>query len=240
LGVIEAKLFYKEAPATVSNFVTLVKNGFYNGLRFHRVIPGFMVQTGCPQGVGTGGPGYSFDDEFHASLKHSKPGILSMANSGPNTNGSQFFITVAPTPHLDNKHSVFGEVVKGMDVVTRISGVPTGARDAPATPVTIQRIEIVGDWYKPQEVKTTKELSDEELRKLMTPVVKRLLDKIAEGQDLGRVVNFNLKQVASKKNVAQAVYEVEFARAKGVQFAVAGDVVKNRFVIKQFQFARGD
>jgi len=119
-GTIKLKLHADKAPKTVKNFEDLAGKGFYNGLKFHRVIPDFMVQTGCPQGTGTGGPGYKFADEFHKDLRHSGPGILSMANSGPNTNGSQFFITHVATPWLDGKHSVFGEVVEGQDVVNAI------------------------------------------------------------------------------------------------------------------------
>lgn len=119
-GTIKAQLHDDKAPKTVANFEKLAKQGFYNGLKFHRVIADFMVQTGCPQGTGTGGPGYKFADEFHASLKHDGPGILSMANAGPNTNGSQFFITHVATPWLDNKHSVFGRVIQGQDVVNSI------------------------------------------------------------------------------------------------------------------------
>lgn len=119
-GTIKLKLHADKAPKTVENFEKLSKQGFYNGLKFHRVIPDFMVQTGCPQGTGTGGPGYKFADEFHKDLKHSGPGILSMANAGPNTNGSQFFITHVATPWLDGKHSVFGQVTEGQDVVNAI------------------------------------------------------------------------------------------------------------------------
>ena len=115
------KLFAEEAPRTVNNFVFLARDGYYDGVTFHRVIPGFMAQGGDPTGTGRGGPGYQFGDEFHPSLRHDKPGVLSMANAGPGTNGSQFFITFVPTPHLDNRHAVFGEVIEGMDVVNAIS-----------------------------------------------------------------------------------------------------------------------
>jgi peptidyl-prolyl cis-trans isomerase B (cyclophilin B) len=120
-GDIRIQLHDDKAPKTVANFEKLAGDGFYNGLKFHRVIEDFMVQTGCPKGTGTGGPGYTFADEFHPDLKHDGPGVLSMANAGPNTNGSQFFITHSAQPHLDRKHSVFGQVIEGQDVVNRIS-----------------------------------------------------------------------------------------------------------------------
>src|SRR5881398_2399752 len=156
-GNIVIKLLDKEAPKTVENFVGLAegtkeftnektgkkeKRPFYDGLVFHRVIPDFMIQGGCPQGSGMGGPGYKFADEFHPSLKHSKAGFLSMANSGPNTNGSQFFITVAPTPWLDNRHTIFGEIVEGQDVANKISNVQRDSNDRPRTPVIIQKLRI--------------------------------------------------------------------------------------------------
>jgi cyclophilin family peptidyl-prolyl cis-trans isomerase len=119
-GPFKIKLFAKEAPNTVNNFVFLAKNGYYDGTTFHRVIGGFMAQGGDPTGTGTGGPGYKIKDEFHPKLRHNKAGILSMANAGPNTGGSQFFITHGPTPHLDNRHAVFGEVVEGMENVMAI------------------------------------------------------------------------------------------------------------------------
>ena len=119
-GSIRLKLHDDKAPKTVANFEKLAKKGFYNGLKFHRVIADFMIQTGCPDGTGRGGPGYRFADEFHPTLKHDGPGVLSMANAGPNTNGSQFFITHVATPHLDGKHSVFGRVLEGQDVVNAI------------------------------------------------------------------------------------------------------------------------
>ena len=153
-GKIITRLFYKKVPKTVANFVSLAEGTntkvttkpkgkpFYDGIVFHRVIPNFMIQGGDPKGSGMGGPGYSFEDEFDASLKHSKPGILSMANAGPNTNGSQFFITHVPTPWLDNRHSVFGEVVEGMDVVNSI------ARGDKMETVKILRIGEAAEKFK--------------------------------------------------------------------------------------------
>lgn len=119
-GVIRVELFDDKTPNTVGNFEKLCDQSFYDGLSFHRVIDNFMIQGGCPEGTGTGGPGYRFEDEFHPDLKHDGPGVLSMANAGPNTNGSQFFITHVATPHLDGKHSVFGKVIEGQDVVDSI------------------------------------------------------------------------------------------------------------------------
>jgi peptidyl-prolyl cis-trans isomerase B (cyclophilin B) len=120
-GTIRVELFADRVPRTVTNFEKLATQGFYDGLKFHRVIPDFMIQTGCPRGTGTGGPGYTFADEFHSDLKHDRPGVLSMANAGPDTNGSQFFITHVATPWLDGKHAVFGAVIEGQDVVDRIA-----------------------------------------------------------------------------------------------------------------------
>lgn len=119
-GTIRLELFADKTPKTCANFEKLAKKGFYDGLTFHRVIPDFMIQGGCPDGTGRGGPGYEFEDEFDKSLKHDSPGILSMANAGPNTNGSQFFITHVDTPWLDGKHTVFGKVIEGQDVVDKI------------------------------------------------------------------------------------------------------------------------
>jgi peptidyl-prolyl cis-trans isomerase A (cyclophilin A) len=167
-GDITIELHDERAPKTVENFLNLAEHdpaadaepapetvtwedpetgeirgdGLYNGVEFHRIIEEFMIQGGDPTGTGRGGPGYSFDDEFHDELRHDSAGTLSMANSGPNTNGSQFFITLAPTPHLDDRHAVFGEVVEGMDVVEAIGATETDGQDKPTTPIEIESVSI--------------------------------------------------------------------------------------------------
>ena len=141
-GDIEGTLFASKVPMTVANYLNLAKKSYYDGITFHRVIPNFMIQGGDPTGTGMGGPGYKFGDEFDPSLKHSKPGIFSMANAGPGTNGSQFFITHVPTPHLDGKHSVFGEVTKGQDVVNKI--------EKGDTIKTIEVLDPTDDLFKAQ------------------------------------------------------------------------------------------
>ena len=142
MGEFQVKLATKEAPVTCANFIKLAKEGFYKNCTFHRVIDGFMIQGGDPTGTGTGGPGYTINDEFSPKLKHDSAGVLSMANAGPNTGGSQFFITLAPTEWLNNKHAIFGKVIKGMDVVQKIGRVKTDGRDKPVQPVVIKNIEI--------------------------------------------------------------------------------------------------
>ncbi|MFC2061497.1 peptidylprolyl isomerase [Elusimicrobiota bacterium] len=157
LGTIKIRLYADKAPVTVENFIGLASGGkdytdhetgaktkgnFYNGLTFHRVIPNFMIQAGCPQGNGRGGPGYRFQDEIAPELKFSRPGLLAMANAGPNTNGSQFFITVKPTPWLNGRHTIFGEVISGQELVVKISELPTGQQDMPLKPVVMEEVEI--------------------------------------------------------------------------------------------------
>jgi cyclophilin family peptidyl-prolyl cis-trans isomerase len=141
-GTFKIELFEDKAPLTTKNFIDLAEKGFYDGTIFHRVIDGFMIQGGDPEGTGRGGPGYKIKDEFHKDLRHSGPGVLSMANAGPNTGGSQFFITLAATPHLDNKHAVFGKVTEGFDIVQKIGSTRTGASDRPVTEQKINSIRI--------------------------------------------------------------------------------------------------
>lgn len=140
MGSMTIEMYEKRAPITTANFLKLVDDGYFDGIIFHRIIAGFMIQGGDPTGTGKGGPGYSIEDEFHSELRHTGIGILSMANSGPNTGGSQFFITLAPTPHLDNRHAVFGKVVEGLDVLKAIGSVETGSRDRPAEDVVMEKV----------------------------------------------------------------------------------------------------
>ena len=150
LGVFEAELYAKECPETVWNFINLAEGrqetdsdgNFYDGLIFHRIIEGFVIQGGCPEGTGMGDPGYRFKDEFNPSLRHDGAGVLSMANAGPGTNGSQFFITLDATPHLNDRHSVFGKVIKGIEVVEKIGAVKTGPGDKPLEPVVMNKVTI--------------------------------------------------------------------------------------------------
>ena len=148
LGKTAIELFPKEAPDTVANFVKLVEKGYYDGVVFHRVIPKFMVQTGDPTGTGRGGPGWTILDEFHPKLRHNKTGILSMANAGPDTGGSQFFITLGPTPHLDDHHAVFGAVIEGMDVITKIGDAPRDRGDRPLSELKMVKVSLVQKLVK--------------------------------------------------------------------------------------------
>lgn len=142
MGTMEIELFEDKAPITTKNFIDLAEKGFYDGIIFHRVIEDFMIQGGDPDGRGTGGPGYTIQDEFHPDLKHDKAGVLSMANAGPNTGGSQFFITLVPTPWLDGKHSVFGQLIAGEEVLQAIGNVETGIGDRPVNEVVMNKVTI--------------------------------------------------------------------------------------------------
>jgi peptidyl-prolyl cis-trans isomerase A (cyclophilin A) len=143
-GDFTVELFDDRAPQTAKNFRDLAQKGYFDGLTFHRVIDGFMIQGGCPKGTGTGGPGYTIKDEFHPELKHDSEGMVSMANAGPDTGGSQFFITLAATPWLDRKHAIFGKVTSGLDVVRKIGKVKTGAADRPVQPVVVESVKVAG------------------------------------------------------------------------------------------------
>lgn len=142
MGTMKAKLYDNRAPITTDNFKKLINKKFYDGIIFHRVIKDFMIQGGCPDGTGRGGPGYKIKDEFHPELKHTKTGLLSMANAGPNTGGSQFFITLKATPWLDNRHAIFGELIEGLDILENIGSTKTGAMDRPKTEVKMKKVYI--------------------------------------------------------------------------------------------------
>lgn len=144
-GTIEAEMYMDQAPETAGNFIKLAKDGFYDGVIFHRVIEGFMIQGGDPTGTGRGGPGYTIDDEFAEGLSHTEAGIFSMANAGPDTGGSQFFITLAATPWLDGKHAIFGKVTDGMDVVEKIGQIDTGPQDRPSEDVVMEKVTVSGE-----------------------------------------------------------------------------------------------
>ena len=150
MGKITIEVFEKEVPKTAGNFLTLIRKGFYNGVIFHRVIPNFMIQTGDPTGTGRGDPGYKIKDEFSPKLRHDKPGVVSMANAGPDTGGSQFFITHGPTPHLNDKHAIFGQVLEGQDVVVAIAAVKKDGNGRPATPIPMTKVSVI------QEAKVAK------------------------------------------------------------------------------------
>ena len=141
-GSFRIELFEGRAPRTSGNFLELAEKGFYDGTLFHRVIGGFMIQGGCPEGTGRGGPGYTIDDEFHPELRHDAEGVVSMANAGPNTGGSQFFVTLAATPWLDDRHAVFGRVVEGMDVVREVGQTATGPEDRPRQDVVVENVGV--------------------------------------------------------------------------------------------------
>lgn len=238
LGLIEVRLYADKAPKTVGNFVELARSGFYDGVVIHRVVPGFVIQGGDPKGTGAGGPGYCFDDEIHPELKHAKSGILSMANSGPNTNGSQFFITLAATPSLDGKHSVFGEVTSGMDVVNRIGAAKTKA-SKPIEDIKFTKVEIVGS-YKSSPITKVRELSEAELDAALKQPVGELLGSIGQTLGLGKVEAVKLDKGRAKCAEGQATYLVDFAKNRGAKLLVYGRSDDKTFAIKQFQFGRGE
>ncbi len=243
-GLIVARLEFEKAPLTVANFVGLAEGTkdsnkpkgtkFYDGIVFHRVIPGFMIQTGDPEGSGRGGPGYRFADEFDPSLRHDGPGVLSMANSGPGSNGSQFFITVAPTPHLDNRHSVFGRVIEGQDVADAIANAARGAQDRPNEEIAMKSITIVRVGEKAKAFKadqaafnTLQSSGDER---------KAAAAKVAAEQEKGQLeeVIAKLKQENPGKEIVKTASGMQYIVVKGGEGAkpASGTTIKAHYTGK--------
>ena len=239
-GDLTIELYAERAPITVSNFVSLARKGFYNGLIFHRIVPGFVIQGGDPMGNGVGGPGYKFQDEFHAELKHSKKGILSMANSGPNTNGSQFFITLSATPHLDGRHSVFGEVTKGLEVLDQIAKVERGAGDKPKVDVVIKNITITGE-FSPVDFPKTKTVTRKELEKVTQTVAQNLYDALAKTQKsslpkLGKLQSLTLVNGGTRRDLLWAAYRAEGSHGRlHIHIEGKGGVAGNVFTVDSVQ-----
>ena len=236
-GVVTVRLFDDLVPRTVGNFVTLARQGFYDGTLIHRVVPGFVVQGGDPLGTGAGGPGYCFADEIVPSLKHGKAGILSMANSGPNTNGSQFSITLAAAPSLDGKHAVFGEITGGLETIMAIGAVVTkGSR--PTVDVKIVNIEIEGA-FTPAPLEKFKELSDKELEAVLLEPVHSLFSKVGASLALGKLGKVTFEKGRTKCGAGQASFVADYSARKGAKMLVYGKTQEQGFEIQQFQFDKG-
>jgi len=229
MGTMLIKLSYEKTPVTVANFVALAEGNhpkvdndfkglkYYNGIIFHRVIDNFMIQGGDPKGDGTGGPGYKFLDEFHETLKHDKPGVLSMANSGPGTNGSQFFITEVPTPHLDFKHSVFGHVVRGIDVQDAISNVETSVGNRPIKDVLINTVNIIRIGNDAKQFDAVKTWNEMEPKLFITQQIEeeKKMRKIDSFAKIEREKNLNFKSKAKKIKSGLEIFYIK--KGKGIK-----------------------
>lgn len=236
-GLIEIELLATKAPQTVANFVQLVQAGFYDGQIFFRVVPGYGIEAGDPKGNGTGGPGYCVADEFGEGLKHTKPGIVSMVSAGPNSNGSQFVISLAPSPLMDNRNPIFGEVTKGMDVVDKIAGAKRiGARPASEIKIIKARVEGVTQVAPFEKIM---EFTSEQLQKKVTKPVTKLLAQIGLALELGEVQKVHLERAHSKCAESQLAYKVDFAKGAGSKLLLYGRAVGSDFSVEQFQFSRG-
>tara|TARA_S200000501_G_scaffold237042_1_gene222197 strand:+ start:5169 stop:6302 length:1134 start_codon:yes stop_codon:yes gene_type:complete len=229
MGTILIKLSYEKTPVTVANFVALAEGNhpkvdndfkgikYYNGIIFHRVIDNFMIQGGDPKGDGTGGPGYNFLDEFHETLKHDKPGVLSMANSGPGTNGSQFFITEVPTPHLDFKHSVFGHVVRGIEVQDAISNVETSVGNRPVKDVLINSVNIIRIGNDAKQFDAVKTWNEMEPKLFITQQIEeeKKMRKIDSFAKIEKEKNLNFKSKAKKIKSGLEIFYIK--KGKGIK-----------------------
>lgn len=226
LGLIELRLFPDKAPKTVSNFVELARAGFYDGKIFHRVMPGFSVQTGDPTGKGGGGPGYCFADEFGEGLAHDKPGVVSMVNTAPGSNGSQFLITLVPAKMLDQRSPVFGEVTSGLDVVQRI-----------VVGTTLDRVVIDGELTLTPPEKTP-ELTLAQLRERAKPAVKRVLEGLGASLDLGALKKHDVEQARSRCAESQLVVTADFEKKPGAILLVHGVSTGKSYQIERLQWGR--
>ncbi|MCY4443251.1 MAG: peptidylprolyl isomerase [Proteobacteria bacterium] len=248
-GKIKVKLYHKRVPKTVSNFVELVNKGFYDGLSFHRIVAKFVIQGGDPNGNGTGGPGYKFDDEFHHELKHNKKGLLSMANSGVNTNGSQFFITLGVASHLDGKHAVFGEVISGMDVVDKIAAVKVDARSAPRESVLMKKVTVTNN-FTPVPFKKYHSLKKEDVQALTTDIAMDAYNALSAVKNkkfpvVGEFKKKELIQFRSDRQALLAVYMITGSESN-LQVYIQGVVSDNgggsaeskgQFTLKNLNFS---
>ena len=226
LGDVELKLFPDKAPKTVSNFVELARAGFYDGKAFHRVMPGFSVQTGDPTGKGGGGPGYCFADEFGDGLFHDKPGVVSMVNTAPGSNGSQFLITLVPAKVLDRRSPIFGEVTSGLDVVQRI-----------VVGTTLEKVEIVGDVTLTPLDKVP-ELTLQQLREKVKPGVAKVLAGLGQTLHLGALESFELTEARSRCAESQVSITAEFEKAGGARLLLYGKSDGTTYEVEQLQWAR--
>ncbi len=226
LGEIEIRLFAELAPKTVTNFVELARAGFYDGKIFHRVMPGFSVQTGDPTGKGGGGPGYCFADEFGAGLQHDKPGVVSMVNTAPGSNGSQFLITLVPAKMLDQRSPVFGEVTSGLEVVQRV-----------AVGTILERVEIVGELTLTPPEKTP-ELTLLELREKANPVVGKVLEGLGQAMQLGSLKGFEVAAARSRCAESQLAVTAEFEKAANARLLLYGKSDGKTYKVEQLQWAR--
>lgn len=226
LGLIELRLFPDKAPKTVSNFVELARAGFYDGKIFHRVMPGFSVQTGDPTGKGGGGPGYCFADEFGEGLAHDKPGVVSMVNTAPGSNGSQFLITLVPAKMLDQRSPVFGEVTSGLDVVQRI-----------VVGTTLDRVVIDGELTLTPPEKTP-ELTLAQLREKAKPIVSRILEGLGHTMQLGALQGFDLTEARTRCAESQLAVTARFAKAKTARLILYGSSDGETYEVRQMQWSR--
>lgn len=235
-GVIVAKLFDTQVPMTVGNFVTLARQGFYDGTLFHRVVANYLVQGGDPLGTGAGGPGYCFADEIVPELKLAKAGMLAMANTGPQTNGSQFFFTLAPAPNLDGKHTVFGEVVEGLDVLTAI-GLAKTKSSKPEDDIKVMKVDIVGD-FTPPKLEKVRELKDAELEAVLKAPVEDLFEKVGASLGYGKLLGMRFEKGRRKCGEGQVSYVADYASHKGARMLIFGKSTASGFAIQQFQFGK--